>query len=399
MILALFLLFTAPSAAGDEVSDDYRSYVDQARFFMKKDWFGDAEEQLELAIGTDDGELDPETWFLLASVRYQLTELAEAREAADRALVNSRTEEQTRQAKEFLSFLDQQFGIVELQSPRTGTTTKLNITLESVIFDPQLKEYFNKLNDRLGDNVTLPYPLGLPAGTYTINGEQVEVAAGSSSSHDVAILARGPTGLQLVEVDVSAGILALFGDPAPDSIPAPQFELGVNQPIGIWVLGGTATWTVHPIQQLAGIVVAPTGWSAGGKFGVETQGDAQIALRPSLTARYGAVPGIELGCDPGAVLTCVPRIGDTNPLRIAYTTGHAAMIGGEVDVVYRDRRRESGLGVGLKTAIDGLFGRVPASGESLTVGGAAAQSFEIDDNERAWSALGLRVHFGISYAL
>ena len=68
----------------------------------RKQFFRRRKIRSEVEMRLEDGTLDPETWFLLASVRFQLAQLAEAREAADRALVNSRTEDQTRQAEEFL---------------------------------------------------------------------------------------------------------------------------------------------------------------------------------------------------------------------------------------------------------------------------------------------------------
>ncbi len=400
MSLTLSLLLSVAAATEDSPPNaDYRSYVDQARFFMKKQWFDDAGEQLELAVKTDDGALDPETWFLLATVRYQLAQLAEAREAADRALVNSRTNEQTGQAEEFLSFLDQQFGVIELKPPRVGIATMLDVELKSIIFDPQLKEYFNKLTTRLEDQITLPYAIGLPTGTYSINGDEVEIVAGTTLAHDVVIQARGPTSLQLVQIELSVGARTLFGAPAPDHIPAPQLEVGISQPLGVFVLGGVAEWTAQPFQNGgSGVAVAPTGWSAGARFGVETQGEAEISLRPSLTARYGAVPGVELGCDPGPILSCVPNEGG-NPGRLAYVTGHALMFGGEVALLYRDRTQKSGLGAGLKTSVDGLLGGLPSEGEALAIGGAPARAFEIGDNARSWTAIGLRVHFGVSYAL
>ena len=399
LIFALTMLLVSAAAAEDTTSaDDFRSYVDQARFFMKKSWYADAEEQLELAVSTEDGRLDPETWFLLATVRYQLTELAEARDAADRALVSSRSEEQTRQAKEFLSFLDQKFGMVALTAPRTGTLTKIDITLESLIFDPQLKEYFNKLTARMSDKITLPYSVGLPAGTYTINGDEVHIAAGTTSDHAISVQTGGVSGLQQVELELSGGVRTFFSGPAPQDIPALDLELSLHQPVGIWVFGGAATWTAHPIQSSQGITVAPTGWSVGGRFGVESQGDSQVAVRPAVTARYGAVPGIELACEPGSVLSCVPSFAGTDARRVAYGIGHAAMIGAETAIIFRNRTAKSGFGAGLKTSIDGLFGGLPTAGDSLPVGGEPARAFEIDDNDRAWSAVGLRVHFGISYA-
>ena len=392
MTLAL-LLIAVPTSTANEAEerdgDDFRSYVDQARFFIKNAWFPDAAEQLKLAIATDDGKLDPEAWFLLANVRYQLADLAGAREAADRALVNSRSEDQTRQAESFLAFLDQQFGVVDLSPPRPGVATHLHV---------ELKRYFNKLTERLKDKITLPYPLGLPAGRYAINGDLIEVTAGGRSAHDVSIRGRGPTGLQLLEAEASFGIQTLFGSSTAPSIPLPQFELGFLQPLGLAFLGATAAWTVHPVRTPEGIIVAPTGWSGGAKVGVHPGREA-ISLRPALTGRYGAVPGIRLSCsDAGDAVRCEPAGSLENGGQIEHATGHGAMVGGELALVTGDRTRRRGLGAGLKSSVDGLWGRLPEEGELLAVEGMPSRRYRVDPAARGWSAIALRVHFGVSYS-
>ncbi|MEQ1567986.1 MAG: tetratricopeptide repeat protein, partial [Myxococcota bacterium] len=117
-------------------SADFRSYLDQARFFLRKEWYDDAREQLELAVSTEDGKLDAEAWFLLAKVRYELGDLQGARFAADRALVHSQDDEQARQTHELLTWLDQKFGYVTLDAPYDGVRAIVEVELQSTIFDP-----------------------------------------------------------------------------------------------------------------------------------------------------------------------------------------------------------------------------------------------------------------------
>ena len=385
----------APPATPD---GDFRSYVDQARFFMKKSWYADAAEQLELAIRTEDGTLDPEAWFLLATVRYKLAQLSEAREAADRALVNSRSADQTRQAEEFLNFLDEQFGIVELTPPRPGVATRLHVELKSVIFDPQLKEYFTQLTGRLEEKITLPYALGLPAGSYAINGETIEIEAGGQAAHDVAIRGGGPTGLQLLEMETSFGVQALFGEATSLPVPMPQLELGLSQPFGLFFAGAMASWTIHPIRTPGGILVAPNGWSAGAKLGVHPGSQELLSLRPAIAGRYGAFPGIRLGCDRGSAPAECALPSGAEGTRDAYAVGRGAMVGGELAVLYGDRTRRHGLSAGLKTAVDGLWGSLPEEGALLDEAGGEGRSYRIVSEDRSWSAVGLRVHFTVSYS-
>ena len=68
----IFAVAPVQALASDE---DFRSYLDQARFFLRKEWYADAREQLEKAVSTQDGKLDPEAWFLLAT-RCGFTALA-----------------------------------------------------------------------------------------------------------------------------------------------------------------------------------------------------------------------------------------------------------------------------------------------------------------------------------
>jgi len=67
------LLLTVCALAQEPAAQsDFQAMVDQARFFLKKDWYQDAAGELEAAVATEDGRLDHDAWFLLASVRFEL---------------------------------------------------------------------------------------------------------------------------------------------------------------------------------------------------------------------------------------------------------------------------------------------------------------------------------------
>ena len=89
----IWLVATAAAQDGD-----FRSYVDQARFFLRKGWYEDALVELEKARAHPDGALDPEVWYLLANVRYHLGDVPAAKRAAEKAHSQSRTEAQLQQA-------------------------------------------------------------------------------------------------------------------------------------------------------------------------------------------------------------------------------------------------------------------------------------------------------------
>ena len=81
MIASMLMLW-----AEDARADDVAGHVSQAKFFLKKGWYPDALKELEGAAALPDGAIDPEVWYLIATVRYALLDVAGASDAAERAL-------------------------------------------------------------------------------------------------------------------------------------------------------------------------------------------------------------------------------------------------------------------------------------------------------------------------
>lgn len=396
------VLAQTPAPAGppaQEEAADFRGFVDQARFFLRREWYADAAGQLERAVATPDGRLDPEAWFLLAKVRYELADLDGARQAADRALVHSRTPEQTEQAHELLRWLTDQFGYVELVPPRPGMTALVDVQLQSVLFDPQLKLYFNKLLDRLERPLTLPGTLGLPTGTYTIQGQAVEVQAGER----ITLHPRVGGGLQDLELEVGLGITAWWGPATEHLLPAPTVAVALSlpltpapqgAPIGPLVAGVLAEWSPQPARSVDGSLFSSlSAWSAGARLGVELGATKPLVIRPSLGWRYVQLPGVELACDAAdSGFTC--QAGDAPVRRLyVYGTGTAHAPFAELAFLYLDRSRPSGLGGGVKLSGERAFGAV-ATGEAQARDGTRYAWTA----EGGWQAWGLRVLADLSYA-
>ena len=116
-------VFAAVALAEDTENPDFRGHIDQARFFLRRGWTTDAAAELERAVATPDGALDPEAWFLLAQVRYDLADLHRARLAADRALVHSRDAATAERTRELLMFIREKFGFVLLRGPADAAST------------------------------------------------------------------------------------------------------------------------------------------------------------------------------------------------------------------------------------------------------------------------------------
>ncbi|MEQ1503152.1 MAG: tetratricopeptide repeat protein [Myxococcota bacterium] len=358
---------TPPSA-----SEDFRSYLDQARFFLRKEWYDDAREQLELAVATEDGRLDPEAWFLLAKVSYELGDLTGARRAADRALVHSRDQDQADQTHELLQFFDQKFGFVTVESSVDGVAATLDVTLDSTLFDPDLKLWLNRVVASLAQPVTLPYELGLPAAKYTINGVPVEVTAGSHQSIAPAFDGR-PAALQVIELELGLGGSGYVGSTLANLNLAPTLDASLGAPFGPVTLGVTGAFAPQPYQTRDGAVATAFGaWSLGARIGVEVHARPMI-VRPSITWRVASVPGLEVACaDTGDVWAC----SRDNPVRelYVYTAAVAQAVGLEVATLWHDRA-SGRLGIGLKGGADVVVGSLPVTGRA--VGPDGPLSFDV----------------------
>jgi hypothetical protein len=352
------------------VGEDFRSYLDQARFFLRKEWFDDAREQLEKAVATEDGRLDAEAWFLLASVRYELGDLAGARFAADRALVHSRDDDQARQVNELLQFFEQKFGFVTVDLPYDGVTTRLHVVLESTIFDPELKLWLSRLQHQLADPVLLPYEIGLPAGRYTVNGTAVDVTAGSRQVITPRVRVAASEALH---AEVSLGAVGPFGPAFGSATPAPNLEIAAHAPIGPGVVVGLLVdWTPQPYvlfdQTLA---VQPAIFAVGARAGFDLPGPGDLAFRPALVTRFGGTGGIELGChDAPGGWECA-QDSEIEELYV-YLTGASGSVGLETAALWLDRSR-GGFGGGAVIGGDVVFGNLPASSSAVVDGGEELQ--------------------------
>lgn len=381
------------AAFATDPAEDYRGYVDQARFFLKKAWYADARAQLELAVASEDGRLDPEAWFLLAKVCYELGDLARAHHAADRALVNSRDPDQARQTHELLQFFAERFAFVTVEAPHDGIASFLDVELRSTILDPDLKAWLAKVDAALADPVVLPYTVGLPAGRYAINGVEVEVASGEHLAIEPPIRARAGRTLQVVEVELGLGATTAIGREVAHLLPAPTTELSVGLPIGPVVLGAVADWQPQPYTTRVGaLLVAPPGWGAGARLGVEVPGTQPLVVRPSLAARWRRLPAFELAC-AGEPWICAPDA----EVRQLYVYAPSGVLAAAVElaVVYQDRRRRSGLGAGAKVSSELWVGRLAPDGEAV---GEGAVAFVVPADARGWRGGAVRVLATVSYA-
>jgi hypothetical protein len=396
MVTVIWTLLTVVAAADDSASD-FRSNLDQAKFFIRKKWYEDALEQLQASVQHEDGRIDPEAWYLLATVRYELADLEGARKAAERAHSFSRDDNQLEQASALAAFLREQFGVVRLTNPHEGVVTKLDVQLTSLLFDPGLKAYLTRLAERTRGDMLLPHRIGLPAGTYDINGSQVVVTAGEEVSVDVTVLSKAPLALQVAQVEVSTGLSTWFGPRVSNMLPAATLQLAVTQPVGPLMFGLHASWEPRPYNTATrGVALSPTASSVGFRLGRDLPGLNPLVLRPSIGYRFAVLPGVEVPCEAGIdSWTCGES---ADPELLIYTVGRMHIPYVEVAAHYLEMRRR-GLGVGLKLIGELGVGSVPRSATAESWEESADQIPYVVEDGRQVIAGGLQVLVNLSIAL
>ncbi|MEQ1570654.1 MAG: hypothetical protein ABMA64_33810, partial [Myxococcota bacterium] len=282
-------------------------------------------------------------------------------------------------------WLDQKFGYVTLDAPYDGVRAIVEVELQSTIFDPELKVWLTHLQARLAEPVLLPRELGLPAGTYLIDGVTVEVTPGS---HQVVQGRGAGQGLgSSAQVELAVGANGFVGRRLSHLLPAPTIELSGGIPLGFLQVGASASWIPQWFTPSSGPVTGqPGGWAAGLRAGVEVPGIRPLVLRPSLTARVGQIPSLELGCVDADGWTCGRDVPDAQ--LSVYTAGFDQRFGVELYAGYADRSRSSGLGAGLKVNGDWVVGALPRRGTAVAPFGPFP--FTVD-GPRGWTGGSWRV--------
>jgi hypothetical protein len=412
MILTLLLTLSQPTAwaapppeAAEPPEEptpgpaDFRGHVDQAQFYIRKRWYADAERELLAAIALPDGRLDPEAWFLLAQVRTERTDLPGAREAAHRAWSYARDDAQLQAASSLATWLDREFGVLRLDALHMGVTANVDIQLESTIFDPDLKLFLARTHEARGRRYVLPTSLGLPAGTYRVNGQQVEVPGGGEASVTLSgrDLRRGVQGaLQRSQLEVDLGALVWVGQDTSHLLPAPTAQIAWSQPVGRVVFGVLTDLGAQPYQTLEGdLGVSLASASLGARAGFELPRTRPLVIRPSVGWRTLTVPGMAAPCREGAAgVVCGSQV---DPQLVIYTVGRAHAPFLELQVDYLDRMRARSWGVGVKGSVERAFGTLPAYGTARWPGEDTSFPYTLTDDTR-FTALGIRVLADVSMA-
>ena len=171
--LLLLLCIAAATLAADPTVTDYRSHVDQARFFIKKGWLDDAHHEVMAAASDPNGRLDAEVWFLLTLLNIQRCDIAGARTTLANAQTYAKDQEQTTQILALKQQIHGGYGWLIL--PRGYQKKAVLLDSAGPIFDVATNEYLHRVRGALESLRTLPSPLALPVGSYTINGIPISI--------------------------------------------------------------------------------------------------------------------------------------------------------------------------------------------------------------------------------
>lgn len=403
MTAALLLgLALAGETVGVDASGDtaaiFRSHLAQAQFFAKRGWSADALGEIEAALATPEGALSWEAHWLGARLAWDLCDLDRAlalgRRAADLAPDPAAAEAPA----SFVAGLERDMGWAVLDAPYPGMTSRLQLELTGLLFDPELQDYTDRLATRLRDRTPLPVRVGLPAGSYLVNGRELVVPAGGEARLALpmeAIGRRGLTQLQVARLELAAGTGLWFGERTGDLLPAARGSLGFTLPAGQVLLGPVFEGALQ--SYLADESVrAGVGWAAGARIGTEVFLGGPLAVRPSLLLRYGQIPGIGLACteDAGG-WDCAVEAPASGPVHHVYAAGRGIMPGAELLVEYREAGRTTALGTGVRVAVDYAGGNLAEQGVARDTDG---NEYTWHTTDTAWSAVGFSMLANVGVA-
>lgn len=381
--------------AGAQESD-FRSHLDQARFFLKRGWTTDALDELETAVATEDGRVDPEVWWLLAQVRLELGDLAGAEAAAESAHSNARTDEQLHAASALAGFLRETFGTVHVDSDPGGLTTRLELSVPESFLDPAIGAYVERLAaTHLEEGSRLPVDLQLPLGAYTVNGQAVEVSANTTSEIRLTpdeLLA--PSASQLWRGHFGIGTTSLAGISTAHGPLGPSLEAGVRRLAGPISFSAEVAW--RP-QAHARADVAPVYAASGSALTMKMGAPIASGLgvwTPALGYRIAAVPGVELACTSAAWVCDADGEADLFVYATAWAHGPLASLWLE----FGDAQRKSVWAPGVRANAGLALAGLPSAGSADVVDGASVD-YTVASGSQRKIGFDLGIAFTLSHGL
>ncbi len=345
-------------------------------------------DELEAAVAHPDGQHDPEAWYLLATTRMARADIAGATEAAGRALTNARDLDQADQSEALVRYLRDGFGTIEVFAPDDGVVARIDLQLQSLVLDANAQALAASLRDMAHEKDTLPRSFTVPAGTWLIEGESVDVIANTAVRVPVDPRSTAVALLDNAELEIGLALAGWQGDVVGDLFPAPALRSALGWRVGVFEVAATASWAPQTYRRRDGSSETRAGaGSVGVRVGVPIPGLAPWVVRPAVTGRLAWVPGIELGCvhDTDTSFSCTQG-GDADLL--LYQTGWAWTPGGSLTIARIDRTKPFAMGFGVEGAVEGALGTLAKSGVADREDDGAAITFSMPEHERPWRAIG-----------
>ena len=340
--LLVFLLLAQTAQAGEDVDH----HINQATLFMRKGWHDDAATELRAALASEAGQQRLEVYELAADVAWELQDIDWAIEMADGAAALATTPSQRAAAEQLAASYRQQFGFLTIDGPHPGMTSRLQLESTSLILNPELKTFSNQVALRLKDNTALPIRVGVPVGSWLVNGEEIVVSAGAEAAVKLpmkAVGSRGLSRLQVTHLEIAGGGAVLLGEGTENLITGPLLQLSITQPIGPVLVGLIGEFAPSSYTDTRNAIVqADPNTAFGGRIGRELYLSGSVAIRPSLFAQRGSLTGLSNA--------------DSEAWSEAIVT---TSVGSELSMEYREAGRTTALGTGVKLAVDRTWATLP----------------------------------------
>ena len=253
--------------------DEAQTHLAQARLYMRKQWFDEAAAELEQATQTPAGATNAEVWWLLAQVRYELLDAKGAMDAARTAAGVASDPGEASQAQAYADWIETSFGLVAIAAPQPGVQSRLQLDRESLLLDPELKRFVDRVALEWTHPQPLPMQIMLPSGDYKIQGTPVRAEPGETTELVLPMGSLGQAGfaaLQVTRLEVSSGVGMLLGERVDHMRPSWELELGVTQPLGAWLVGLVVDYSLRSYQvQDRGTTRQPQALTLGTRVGRE----------------------------------------------------------------------------------------------------------------------------------
>ncbi len=399
LLLSLTWALSPPALAQ---SGDWEDHYNQAKLFARKGWYSDAAMELEAALADPGGQTSFDVWWLLTQVRYELLDADGARSAAESAAALD--DARASQAAAFAQNLATHYGTLIVESPREGLRSPLQLEREGLLLDPEMKKFIDRVALAWRGEVDLPATVGLPVGSYRVNGHLVEIQTGGTARLSLGMDELGTAALaslQVPRIEIATGVGVFRSARVPNLQPSLETQIGFTYPLNGWLVGAVLDYAVRDYR-IVGVGTGSDPWSgsAGLRIGRELYVGGPLALRPSLGYRYGYLPGVPLSCDEvsadGVFLCGDPEETAASVGRV-YVVSAAHIPFAELAADYRRAGRTTATGFGVRISVDQAIGQLPEFSEAALGGGGDLTAWRTDD--RLWTATGVRLLAEISLTL